>query len=494
MDSSDKHIARWVSTAALWSYVGVFADRGIRFLVLLVVARLITPPQFGFVLFSLLVVELLQTFLDVGLSAALVQKKTLSKSTLDTAFLITMAGSFVTTFVLIFGAQCLSYFSKDITSVPFLRALALTPLINGAGAIHVTIMHRDVRFRSLAGRTVISSIVASVAAVVMAFAGFGAWALVSRTLLSALFGTVVAWCSTTYRPALRFDVDSIRDVFPAAARLWSTNIANQINSRGFDLVAALLLGATALGALRIAGQVVMLLIDLTIGPMTAVGYSALSRTQHDRQLFKKTLEVIGDCAAVLIFPAFAGLLITGDLLLPLMFGERWEPAARLVPYMSAVGPAIFWYLIVSIGLFAAGRMDRLLHWALLECGLTLIFGAVGGAFFGLTGLAVGGVLRLYVMTPLGWRWLKRDVGVNPAALLTNALPAFFASAAMAVIVDLTRMLLAGFLNPPSLVACLITVGVVVYGLMLPWSARRLLFELFQGSPRIGLFSRNARPD
>ena len=133
----------------------------------------------------------------------------------------------------------------------------------------------------------------------------------------------------------------------------------------------------------------MLLIDLTIGPMSAVGYSALSRTQHDRKMFEKTLEVISDCSALLIFPAFAGLLVTGDLLLPLMFGERWEPAARLVPYMSAVGPAIFWYLIVSIALFASGRMDRMLYWALLECGLTLLFGAVGGLFLGIRRISSG---------------------------------------------------------------------------------------------------------
>jgi O-antigen/teichoic acid export membrane protein len=489
MDQGDKHIVRWVSTAALWSYAGVFLDRIIRFLVFLVVARLISPPQFGVVLLSLLIVDLLQTFLDSGLSTALIQKETLSKSTLDTAFLITIALSLITTFVLLSSAQYLAAFSNDTAAIPFLRTLALVPIINSAGAVHVAIMHRDVRFKTLAGRTAVSSIVASVAAVVMAFAGFGAWALVSRTLLSALFGTIVAWCSTSYRPALQFDLESIRNVLPAAVRLWSASIANQINSKGFDLFAAFFLGTAALGALRIAGQVVMLLIDLTIGPMTMVGYSVLSRTQHDPKLFEKALGVISNCAALLIFPAFAGLLMTGDLLLPLMFGNRWEPAARIVPYMSAVGPAIFWYLIVSIALFASGRMDRILHWALLESGLTLIFGAVGGASFGLTGLAMAGVLRLYVMTPLGWRWLRRDVGINPAKLVTNAVPAFLASAVMAITVELTRILLGRSLTPPTLIASLVTVGLATYALLLPWSARRVFFELFQGDHQNGLFGR-----
>ncbi len=479
MDDTDRHVVRWVSSAALWSYAGVFADRIIRFLVFLVVARLISPPQFGLVLLSLLIVELLQTFLDAGLSTALIQQGTLSKSTLDTAFFITIAVSFMTTCVLLLSAQYLVHFASETASVPFLRALAFVPIINGAGAVHVAIIHRDVRFKLLAGRTAISSIVASVSAVAMAVTGFGAWALVGRTVLATLFGTIVAWCSISYRPALQFDFGSIRPVLPAAIRLWSTSMANQINSRGFDLLAAIFLGIDALSALRIAGQVVMLLVELTIGPMTAVGYSVLSRAQSDRKLFKAALNVIGSCGALLIFPAFAGLFMTGDILLPLMFGSRWEPAAQIIPYMSAVGPALYWYFIVSVGLFACGRMDRLLHWALLEAGLTLIFGVIAGASFGLTGLAAAGVLRLYVMTPLGWRWLKRDVGVNPVKLVRNAIPAALASVIMAVIVELTRLSFARTLNPPTLITSLIAVGVVSYGLLLPWSARHLLTELVE---------------
>ncbi len=479
MDENHRHIVRWVSTAAVWSYAEVFVDRIIRFLVFLVVARLISPPQFGLVLLSLLVVELLQTFLDAGLSTALIQQGTLSKSTLDTAFVIAAAVSLVTTCVLFWSAQHLANFTSDTAASPFLRVLALVPMINGAGAVHVAIIHREVRFKTLAGRTAISSIAASSAAVIMAFAGFGAWALVGRTLLAALFGTIVAWCSTSYRPAMQFDLGSIRPVLPAAVQLWATSVANQINSRGFDLLAALFLGIDALGALRIAGQVVMLLVDITIGPMTAVGYSVLSRTQDDRKSFEETLNVIASCAALLIFPAFIGLLITGDILLPLMFGSRWEPAAQIIPYMSAVGPALYWYLIVSVALFASGRMDRMLHWALLEAGLTLLFGVIAGASFGLTGLAAAGVLRLYVMTPLGWRWLKRDVGVNPAKLVRNAIPAAFASLVMAATVELTRTLLAHALTSPTLIVSLIAVGVVTYALLLPWSVRGFFAELFE---------------
>ncbi len=256
-------------------------------------------------------------------------------------------------------------------------------------------------------------------------------------------------------------------------------MANQINGKGFDLLAAFFLGTAALGALRIAGQVVMLLVDLTVGPMGAVGYTVLSRSRHDDKMFEEALGVISKLAAVLIFPAFAGLLTTGDLLLPLMFGSRWEPAAGLIPYMSAAGPAIFWSLVVSIALFASGRADRLLQWALLESLLTVTFGFIAGAAWGLVGLAAAGVLRLYVMTPLGWRWLRNDVGVNPLALISAAVPSIVASAIMAAVVVAMRIMLTSHLGPLSLVASLVATGVASYAILLPWSAQPLLVELLQ---------------
>ncbi len=214
MSLATGHIVKWVSTAAVWSYAATFLDRIIRFLVFLIVAQLVSPPQFGLVVLSLLAVDLLQTFLDAGLSTALIQQSTLSKPALDTAFIITLAVSLLATLVLMSSAPFMTSFTNERDAVPILRALALVPLINGAGAVHVAIMHRDVRFKTLAVRTAGSGIIASISAVAMAFAGFGAWALVSRTLLSALFGTLIAWLSSSYRPAPHFDLQSIGNVIP----------------------------------------------------------------------------------------------------------------------------------------------------------------------------------------------------------------------------------------------------------------------------------------
>jgi PST family polysaccharide transporter len=478
MNNPNQSVAKWVSGAAIWSYAGVFFDRAMRFVVFIMVARLVSPTQFGLVILSLLIVELLQAFLDAGLSTALVQRSAVSKEQFDTAFIITMAVSALISAVLLFGAQSLTTLGHDHTAAEYLRALAIAPLISGAGAVQVAIIQRNIGFKSLAWRTAASSLASSIAAIVLALAGFGAWALIGRTLLAAISGTAIAWLSTTYRPSLHFNLRSVRTVVPAALRLWGANVANQINGKGFDFLAAAFLGAAALGALRIAGQTIMLLIDLAVSPMIGVGYAILSRCQHDQKLFEETLDVIARLAALLIFPAFAGLLVTGDLVLPLMFGSRWEPAAAIVPLMCVVAPAIYWYLIVSIALFARGRNDRMLQWALIEAVLTFSFGIVG-ARYALVGLATAGVLRLYVMAPLGWLWLHRDISVNPRLLVIAAVPSAISSAAMAAVVAAARSWLTSALSPVMLIVSLVVVGVVTYTILLPFFARRLLSQLLQ---------------
>jgi polysaccharide transporter, PST family len=478
MIQPEQRVARQVSGAAMWSYASIFADRALRFGVFVVVARLVSPTQFGVVLLSLLTVEVLQAILDTGLSTALIQQRELSKEQLDTAFLITIVVSAITSIVLFLAAPVLTALVHDGEAAPFLRALALAPLINGVGAVHVAMIQRDIGFKALAARMVGSSVAASAVAVLFAVIGFNAWALVARTLLSAICGTAIAWHTNSYRPSLHFDLHSVRTVAPNGLRLWAAGIANQINGRGFDFLAGMVLGSAALGALRIAGQTVMVLVDLTVGPMGAVGYALLSRNRHDPKLFEETLVIIANFAALLIFPAFAGLLVTADVLLPLVFGSRWEPAAAITPYMCAVAPALYWYLLVSVALFASGRADRMLHWALIEAGMTAIVGIVG-ARYGLVGLAAAGVLRLYLMTPLGWYWLRRDVGVNPRLLLTACLPSAAASAVMAVVVALAKMRLTPLLSPSMLTLSLVAIGVATYVILVPFSARRLCLLLLK---------------
>jgi PST family polysaccharide transporter len=461
-----------ISRAAFWSYAGTFLDRAVRFATFVTIARAVGPAQFGIVTISLLTVEALQALLDSGLATALLQRKAVAEAELDTAFFVMLASAFLAAGLLLAGGPMLAAALHVPEAGRMLQALAAVPVINALGAVHGVLITRDLGFRALAGRTAAASLLASAVAILLALAGFGAWALVARTILLCAVGTVAVWVIRPWRPSFRFDLAFLKTVAPMSLRLWGSALTGQVNGRGLDLYAATVLGAAPLGALRIAGQIVLLLVELTVGPLTAAGFVLMSRDQHDEAKRQTTFATLAALAAAAIFPCFFGLLVCAGPLLSLLFGDKWRATAMLIPFMCAAAPAIYVQLLATTALFAAGRADRMLHWSLLEAGLTILFGAAG-AHFGLLGLAAAGVARLYCMMPLAARWLKRDAGLDMRALLGPALPSLTASTVMALLVWLIRLRIGTALPPLSLVVVLIASGFVAYVAMLPFSARPL---------------------
>lgn len=201
LNSTAQDILGRVTSAALWTYGGVFSDRVFRFLVFLIVARLAPAAQFGEVLLSLLAVEAVQSLLDLGLPMALLQQTEVSKPQLDTVFLLNMAASLATSGVLFFGAPLFSRLTGEPAAAALLRVLALAPIASGLGAVHVALIRRELGFKALAWRQAASSLAASVVALILAGAGLGVWALVGRAVALALCGTILAWSAAAFRPA-----------------------------------------------------------------------------------------------------------------------------------------------------------------------------------------------------------------------------------------------------------------------------------------------------
>ena len=478
MTEPTSKVARQIFSSAFWSYAGNFSDRAIRFVVFVIVARLVSPAEFGVVLISLLVVEALQIFLDGGLGAALIRQATVSDVEFDSAFLITLAFGFALSTGIFLGADAFARLVRQADAASVIRILALTPVINALGAIHTTRLVRDLGFKALATRTLAASLIASLVAVGLAYAGLGVWALVARSLTLVLCSTVGVWIAMPWLPRLRFDWMAIRTLLPTALRLLGSNLIGQINGRGFDFLAGLVLGVGALATFRIAGQTVLLIIELTAGPLTYVGYSVLSRHKDDPALFAEGFKFMAQLSALLIFPAFFGLFAVADELFPLVFGARWTGASVIVPFMCAICVPLYFQLMVSSALFAAGRADRILKWSLIEAGLTVVMAPIG-AQFGLVGLAAMASLRLYGMIPFGLRWLRRDAGLDPSLVIGPALPCAAAAALMSAVVYGAKHLLAPYLAPAPLMASSIVLGVGLYASMSPLVAGPLVREMIR---------------
>jgi len=470
---SEASAGKEVTSAAFWSYAGAFAERGLRFAVFVIIARFVVPEEFGIVVLAGLVLSLIQDLSQIGMGEALVRQKEVDRLTFDSAFWGLLGISLAATVLYLAGVL----FFVDGAEQPLLRQILLAILpalpISALGSVLHAHLLRDLGFRELTLRIVGASIASGIIAILLALAGWGIWALAAKSVLQAVFQTALLWYFCPWRPRFRFSYDSLRPLLPDSLRLLGSSALNQLNQKGFDFAAGLLLGAAALAILRVAGQTILLLIELTIGPMTMAAFAILARYPDNPAVGRKTFALLTQSTALLVYPSFFGLAAISDILLPWLFGEQWSQAAIFVRLLVLLALPVHLQMLLMAAFFAAGRTDRMLHWQLAMSAATVLGIAIGTPF-GLWGLAIATVAHFYLLIPLGLWWLKRDTYFRIGELARAILPSLACAGIMAIAVLGIRPLVARTLDTPMQLAILVLVGVALFALAVPFIAPELL--------------------
>ncbi len=443
-----------------------YIDRMLRFLLLTITGWAAGPSGLGVALLALLVTELVQTLTDLGFHRSLLQEKRLRRATVDTAFTLAACNGFVIAAVMLAFAGPLASLMGEPRIEPLLRLLAIVPVVTGLGQVSDALLQRRKRFRLIAARTVATAVAAS-------GVGFGAirqgspdYALVLSALVQACLVGGLSWVLAPYRPRPRPSGDEWKRIGPRSFRLWMSGIVGFLNNRGFDFIAGLSLGPAALAALRIGGQIVLLLIQVTIGPILAVAYAVLPRLRGQPDRFKAELMVAALLCSALLFPIFAGLFALADVVLPAVLGEKWNSLAAILPFMSLIAPALYYHVIMSAAFFGSDRNDLLLKISIFELIATIVVGAIGSNF-GIIGIAAAGSLRVYLLIPLTWRWMSRDVGFNPKILVLIALPALISTAVMlAALMIIKPVVIGSFSSYWWQATIMFSVGVISYAVLM----------------------------
>ena len=461
-----------VSGAAMWSYLSAFADRGLRFVLFVMLARLLSPAELGFVALAALLTDAIQALLESGYGNALVRKADVSASEFDTAFWSTMALSGMLSLV----AAGLAYPVAGLLARPDLALvmlwLAPIPLLVGLGKIPKAHATRQLGFRALAGRTVGSTLVGGLVGVFMAAAGFGIWAIVVRNITVAALQVVVIWLAVPWRPAWRFSPVDFAELTPVSLRLMGAEALHQVNLKCVELMSGAGLGAAALGLLRVAAQTLALLVELSAGPLAFVGYAVLGRTREGSDDRQQAFFTIARLAALLIFPVFLGLMVVADDLLPLMFGARWQGGGVLMQILCLMVVPIYWQIMFGMAVAVTGRAEQVLLWSVVEIGVTIAALAIG-IRFGLIGVTVALLLRYYAVMFLQFARFGRRTGLSLKRLIRNACPSMLAACVMAVAVAIVKAGLPLTWPPVAVLAVAVTTGCLVYAVMLPLTAAGL---------------------
>ena len=323
-----------VFKGAIWSILEGWGRRIFTFFVFFLLARLLTPEDFGLIALATTFISFISIFNNQGFSVAIVQRKNLEPEHLNTAFWsnICLALLFVTLTLVCSGL--IASFYQEPQLQPVINCLSIIFLINAFKEVQIGILKRQFNFKALAIRSLIVTFIGGSIGIVSALFGLGVWSLILQQLVGELLGTIILWQASDWRPSFSFSLIKLKELLSFSVNLLGIAILNFVTSNADNLLIGYFLGPVALGYYALAYRVYDLLFQLSYSTINSVLFSTFTSLQEDmtklRSIFYKVIKLM----SLSIFPISLCVSLFAAELVHLIFGEQWLDTIPLLRILS----------------------------------------------------------------------------------------------------------------------------------------------------------------
>jgi O-antigen/teichoic acid export membrane protein len=381
-------LARRSVHGALTSVLGQAVNFVLRIGSMIVIARLVTPEHFGLVTMVTAFTGLLGLFRDAGLSAAMVQRSTVSQELLSTLFWINLAIGIALALVGIAAAPLLVLFYGDPRLFWITVGIAAGFVFHGAQAQHRAVMQRRLRFAAITVIDIVSLVASIALSIGMALAGYGYWALVVMATFQPFAGLVGIWISARWTPGSPRLTSEVRSVLRYGGMLTLDSLAAYVAYNADKVLVGRFLGAEAVGAYGRAYQLITLPTDNLHTALSAVMFPALARVRDQPERLRIFFLSGFTMFLIVVTPITAACALFAEDIIRVFLGPQWDAAVPVFRLLAPMGFALSLMQPTGYLMQACGHAVRSLKISLLVVPVTLI-GCAWGLGHGVEGVAIG---------------------------------------------------------------------------------------------------------
>jgi PST family polysaccharide transporter len=351
-----------------------------------ILARLLSPNDFGLVGMATITTGFISIFSDLGTSAAIIQRKQISDSLVSTLFWVNGIIGLLASLILLLCAPLVARFYQEPRVTEVLRVLALTFIISGFSIAHKAILERNIAFDILAKIEIISVVLASIIGIGSAFFGFAVWSLVLQMLFSVSTTSILLWTKSHWKPQFVFCLSDLREVGSYSLNLTGFSIFNYFARNADYILIGRFLGSQELGYYTLAYRLMLYPLQNISSVIGRVMFPVLSQVQDDNVEFRRVyLKAIAKISLI-TFPLMTGLCVLAEPFVLTFFGQQWRPVIILLIILSPLG--MIQSLATTVGFIynVKGRTDWLFIWGIVT-GFLAIISFVFGLQWGIIGVA-----------------------------------------------------------------------------------------------------------
>lgn len=481
MSEPNGNLKRQALGGAGWGVARFGSEQVFRFVIFMFLARMLSPRDFGIFALASIFVDVGKVITSAGLQETLIRSEKADDELANTMFTWSLLLSIIVAAGLSIASIPLAVFLKQPSVAPVIVALALCLLFTPLAVVHNARATRSFKNKTLTGIALTANFTSGAATVVAAYQGLGIWSFVISQVVYGVVGTVLAWVYFPWMPRLKgFSRRRLREVAGFGGNMMLAQLLYISIARAQDFISGRFLGPAILGQMRVAGRVFEVIQMALVAPMAAMALPTLSRLQDDNKRFKSAYSRMLALASLITCPASLGFAAVAPDALPLLFGQQWVQAVPIVQIIGLAAPISVLASFAGPSLTALGRADTVVRFAWLQL-VTVLIVSVWAVQYGVIALAIVGVVRSYLVTPIQLKLFGKATGMTTWEVLRNVMPSTVASFMMAGVIWLIQPAVGGWISEPILrLMFLVPLGVLLYGAILFILWRPFMMDQIEG--------------
>lgn len=418
-----------------WSAADTFLGYGVTFIVGLVLARLLSPEEYGLIGIVTIFTTILAGFVDSGFSNSLIRKKEVSNEDYNTLFSFNLIVSIVLFVLLYVASPIIARFFARPQLVSLTRVSGLLLIFQSLSIVQYTLLSRRVDFKTKTKASVISAIMSGVIGILMAFTGFGVWSLVAQLLSRQLTYSVCLWILNKWSPKLKINIESFKYMWGFGWKLMLSSFLDRVWQQLYQTVVGKYYSPASLGQYTRSKEYASIFSSNFTSIVQRVSYPVLSQIQDNKE---RMIGVYRRVIKVTMFGTAITMIFMGAVSEPLLYcliGPRWHDAATYLP-LICISMSLYPLHAINLNMLQVqGRTDIYLYVEIIKKVIAILplgLGIFVSIYWMLIGTIVTGIVAFFLNSyytgkSLGytsWRQLK-DVAPSYAIAFLIALSVYF---------------------------------------------------------------------
>lgn len=429
MDMAETSVKKQTISGAIWKFTERISAQLISFVVSVILARLLAPDDYGLIALVFVFTTFCDKLLIAGFATSLIQKKTADDKDFSSVLYFSIAAAFVLYVLLFLGAPLITdfYTKFDRTElIAVIRVLGLSLFLMAFSSVQHAYASRNMLFKRYFWSTLGATVFSGIVGIVMAYQGWGVWALVTQNMLATFVGCTILWFTVDWRPKLLFSFERLKGLFSYGWKIFMASIIKTLYNDVRSLVIGKMFTPADLAYYN-RGQSLPQLVDSNVtGTIDSVLFPAYSRLQDDRPAMLNAVRRAVKTSCYVLMPILALMAAVASPLVSLLLTDKWLPC---VPFMQILSFSFIFSPVEMENLQAIkaiGRSDIVLKLEIVKktTGILLLIVSVP---FGVIAIAWSMMVSCLIAALLNASSNKKLIGYTIKQQLLDVLPSLIMS-------------------------------------------------------------------